>query len=248
MIANSYSDLLPDPIANSYRMMVSLYVHIGETIVAEIPEVDISEIEQKIENLIDRSIGVKPTKTWDATKIIDLSKIDLSQIRTSFEKGRKTTEAEKLRNIVNQKLAELLRKNKYRIDFQERLEKLVDAYNNGSLNLEQYFEELTKFFNNLQEEEQRHVREGLSEEELVVFDILTKPEPKISKSQETQVKKIAQKLLETLKEQKLVIDWKKKVRTRADVQLTIEDVLWEGLPKPRARFCRCHPFSCLLHP
>jgi len=36
--------------------------------------------------------------------------------------------------------------------------------------------------------------------------------------------------LEKLKEQKLVLDWKK--RTRADVQLTIEDILFEKLPEP----------------
>ena len=34
-----------------------------------------------------------------------------------------------------------------------------------------------------------------------------------------------------LKEQKLVLDWKKKVPMRADVQLTIEDTLWEKLPE-----------------
>jgi type I restriction enzyme R subunit len=35
-----------------------------------------------------------------------------------------------------------------------------------------------------------------------------------------------------LKEQKFVLDWKKKTRTRADVQVTIEDILWERLPEP----------------
>jgi len=29
----------------------------------------------------------------------------------------------------------------------------------------------------------------------------------------------------------LVLDWKKKVPMRADVQLTIEDMLWEELPE-----------------
>jgi hypothetical protein len=46
-------------------------------------------------------------------------------------------------------------------------------------------------------------------------------------------KKLAKKLLETLKEQKLVLDWKKRTQTRADVELTIEDYLWERLPNSK---------------
>ena len=29
-----------------------------------------------------------------------------------------------------------------------------------------------------------------------------------------------------------MLDWKKKTRTRADVQVTIEDILWDKLPTP----------------
>ena len=232
LVVNSYTDLLPHPKANNFRNVVSLYVVIGETIASEIPDIDISDIERKIEDLIDRSIAVKPYAPKKEIKIIDLSKIDLTQIRTSYEKGRKRTEAEKLRSIINSKLAELLRKNKYRIDFQERLEKIVEEYNLGSINIEEYFQQLTKLISDLQEEEKRHIKEGLTEEELAVFDILTKPTPKLFKKEKQLVKSIAKVLLETLKEQKLVLDWKKRTRTRADVQITIEDILWDRLPEP----------------
>jgi hypothetical protein len=33
--------------------------------------------------------------------------------------------------------------------------------------------------------------------------------------------------------QKLVLDWKKRTRTRADVQVTIEDILYKKLPEPK---------------
>jgi type I restriction enzyme R subunit len=69
----------------------------------------------------------------------------------------------------------------------------------------------------LLEEEQRHIKEGLSEEELAVFDILTRPIPKLTKKEEQLVKTLSHELLERLKEQKLVLDWKKRTRTRADV-------------------------------
>ena len=119
-------------------------------------------------------------------------------------------EAEKLHSIINRKLAELLRKNRYRIDFQERLEKIIDDYNMGSINIEQYFQRLTKLINDLQEEEKRHIKEGLTEEEIAVFDILIKPKSKLTKKKEQQIKTIAKELLEKLKEQKSVLDWKKK--------------------------------------
>lgn len=232
LIVNSYTDLLPDPKANKYRLIVSLYVVIGETIASEIPDIDIGDIERKIGDLIDRSIAVKPYTPSKTTQPIDLSKIDFAQIQISYKKGHKRTEAEKLRSIINRKLAELLRQNRYRIDFQERLERIVYDYNSGSINVEQYFQQLTKLINDLQEEEKRHIKEGLTEEELAVFDILTKPKPNLTKKEEQQVKIIARKLLETLTEQKLVLDWKKRTRTRAEVQITIEDMLWKGLPEP----------------
>jgi len=233
LVVDSYTDLLPDPRANNYRQLVSLYVVIGETIAKDVPEIDLSDIEKKIGDLIDRSIAVKPYSPVESTKPIDLSKIDLAQIQTSYKEGRRRTEAEKLRSIINRKLAELLRENRYRIDFQERLERIVDSYNMGSINIEEYFQQLTKLVDDLQEEEQRHIRECLTEEELTVFDILTKPTPKLAGKEEQQVKTTAREILETLKEQKLVLDWKKRTRTRADVQVTIEDILYRKLPGPK---------------
>jgi hypothetical protein len=51
------------------------------------------------------------------------------------------------------------------------------------------------------EEERRAAGEGLSEDELAVFDLLTKPKPKLSKAQEVAVKKVARELLEKLQDQ-----------------------------------------------
>ena len=232
LIANSYSDLLPDTRAEAFREIVSVYVVLGETIAGMIPEIDISEIERKIGDLIDRSIAVKPYTPAKAEATIDLSKIDLSQIQVSFDQGLKRTEAEKLRSIINRKLAELLRQNRYRIDFQERLEKIVNDYNAGTKNIEEHFAELTKFISDLQEEEKRHLKEGLTEEELALFDILTKPSLKLTKKEDQEVKNAAKILLDKLKEQKLVLDWKKRTQTRADVQITIEDILFQKLPDP----------------
>jgi len=43
----------------------------------------------------------------------------------------------------------------------------------------------------LNDEQERHVRERLSDEELVVFDILTRPAPDLAPEERAEVKKIA---------------------------------------------------------
>ena len=63
-----------------------------------------------------------------------------------------------------------------------------------------------------------------------LFDILTKPEFDITDKEKAKVKKVARMLLQTLKETKLVLDWQKKQRTRADVYTTVKTVLDE-LPR-----------------
>ena len=80
-------------------------------------------------------------------------------------------------------------------------------------------------------EEQRHIAENLAEEELAVFDLLTKPGLSLSAQEQKQVKQVARELLETLKREKLVLDWRKRQQTRAQVKVTIEECLDRGLPE-----------------
>lgn len=86
---------------------------------------------------------------------------------------------------------------------------------------ESFFKELMAFAQDLTEEEQRAARENLSEEELAIFDLLTQPEPKLTDKEKDQVKKVAKELLAKLKAEKLVLDWKLKTQTKADVEKTI---------------------------
>lgn len=82
----------------------------------------------------------------------------------------------------------------------------------------------------LNDEQQRHVREAMSEEEPVIFDILTRPAPELSPQERAQVKKVAKQLLDRLKDL-LVIDWRKKSNARSQLKLSIEDTLDTGLPQ-----------------
>lgn len=87
------------------------------------------------------------------------------------------------------------------------------------------------FAQKLNEEEKRGIAENLTEEELVLFDLLTKPDVKLTRQEEIEVKKAAKSLLESLKKEKLVLDWRKRQTTRAMVRYTIETVLNDQLPR-----------------
>lgn len=94
---------------------------------------------------------------------------------------------------------------------------------------------LTEFAKNLSGEEQRAIKEQLSEEELALFDILTKPEMHLTDKERKEVKKVAHELLETLKQEKLVLDWRKRQQSRAKVRLTVEQLLADRLPEKYTR-------------
>ena len=159
-----------------------------------------------------------------------MSKTDFDALKQKFEKGRKPIELQKLRAQVAQKLLQMVRLNRTRMNFLEEFQKMIDEYNAGASNLETLFDRLMAFTKRLSEEEKRGIAEQLTEEELVIFDLLTKPDMKLSKTEEIEVKKVARELLETLKKEKLVLDWKKRQTTRAAVRYTVETVL-DHLPR-----------------
>src|ERR1035437_2121428 len=107
---------------------------------------------------------------------------------------------------------------------------MIDDYNSSAANIETFFARLMAFTQKLSEEDKRAISEELTEEELTIFDLLTKPKVLLSKSEEREVKKVARELLQKLKSEKLVLDWKKRQATRANVRVTIDMVLDE-LPR-----------------
>ena len=162
---------------------------------------------------------------------MDLSKIDFALLAKRFKvSGHKNTDLEVLKTAIRAQLEKLIRLNKTRADFLHKFEELIESYNAGSRNIEDLFQELLKLSRSLSEEQQRHVRENMSEEELVIFDILTRPAPELSPEERAEVKKVARELLAKLKEL-IVINWRQKSMARSQLKLGIEDVLDKGLPR-----------------
>jgi type I restriction enzyme R subunit len=115
--------------------------------------------------------------------------------------------------------------NKTRINYLEKFQKMIDEYNLGSRNQEVFFQELLKFYSKLETEDKRKISENLTDEELAVFDLLTKTEVELTKPEIQEVKQVAKELLETLKKEKLVLDWRKRQQTKSLVEVTIREIL-----------------------
>ena len=93
----------------------------------------------------------------------------------------------------------------------------------------EYLRRLANLSLDLSEEEQRAVLEGMSEDELAIFDLLTQPEPELTEEELAVVKAGAKRLLEHLHD-KLVLDWRRKAAATANVKTAIKDVLDKELP------------------
>jgi type I restriction enzyme R subunit len=232
-VARLYKAVMPDPVIPLLAPKAQLIAELAKTIRAQKDPVNITEVMEKISGVLDHSI-VTTVKEEPGTpaKTIDLSKIDFGALAKKFEKSKaKNIEAQQLRALIERKLDNLIRLNASRYDFLDRFQKMIEAYNSGALSIEQLFAELVTFTKDLSEEEERHLRENISEEELAVFDILTRPGPDLTPMETEAIKKVCKDLLAKLKTEKLVLAWRTKRTTRAAVRVEIEKMLDSGLPE-----------------
>jgi type I restriction enzyme R subunit len=220
-VTNAYKALLPDERAAPYLKPVAVFHLLAEAVRAKLGPVDISAIQARIAELLDEKLeGVAiltPIVEGEGTQgRVDLSGIDFEKLAKLFEKSPKVA-AQRLREEAEDKVKKMAEANPTRVALVEKLEKLVAEYNAGSIDVEKFFEKLKEFVATLGEEQERAVREGLSEEELTIFDLLTTPEPKLTRAQEVEVKCVARELLQKLHTLVSVIDWTRGQETRGAV-------------------------------
>jgi type I restriction enzyme R subunit len=235
LVGTLYRAVKPDPSALEFAQRVAGIATLAAAIRAKLNPnpPDISTIMGQIGGLLDESITGLTIRSA-GPPAIDLSKINFEALAQRFKESKhKNTDLEALKAAIRAKLDKLVRLNRTRTDFAEKFEALIESYNAGSRNIEQLFDDLLRLSNSLSDEEARHVRENLTEEELVIFDILTRPAPELSAEERDEVKKVAKDLLSRL-EQLLVLNWRQKSAARSALKLTIEDTLDEGLPRAYA--------------
>ena len=232
LVRTLYQAVKPDPAAIAFSERVACIAAIAEAIRGKLNPVapDISTIMQGIGRLLDESITGHAIRE-SGSPVLDLSKINFKALSDRFRQSKhRNTDLEMLKAAINAKLENMIRLNRTRADFAGKFEELIASYNAGSRSIEDLFDELLKLSLSLSDEEQRHVRENMNEEELVIFDILTRPAPELNTDERSEVKKVARELLVKIKGL-LVLNWRQKTEARSRLKLTIEDALDQGLPR-----------------
>ena len=239
-VVRAYKAVLPDERAAPYLGSVAAIHTLSDAVKAKLGPADISAVSARIAALLDEKIeGVAiltPIVEGDrAEGRVDLSDIDFEKLTTLFAATPKTASA-KLREATEEKAAKMAEQNPTRQRLVERLEELVATYNAGSIDVEAFFEALKAFVRRLDEEETRAAREGLNEEELAIFDLLTKPAPVLTKAQEIEVKRVARELLEKLRVLVAGIDWLRGRQSRAavlsEIRFKLNELPEEPYPEP----------------
>jgi len=197
---------------------------------------DVSDLLKELHRIVNQVIRTQGPGEDEAEGLtFDLSHIDMEKLRDEFAKKvrRKATVIQDIREIVEQKLAEMLSRNPTRMNYQQKYEDIVAVYNGEKdrTNIEETFRRLTELMNELDVEQKRAVEEGLSEDELAVFDLLKKED--LGKAERERVKQASRDLITSIKARLASLDhfWEKE-QTKADVEIFILDEIYSSLPAP----------------
>lgn len=199
---------------------------------------EIEKARKEIDELLDRSVlGNKDLENSKVSitdyKEINLGNLDYEKLREEFpKKTYKNSEFTDLKEFMELKLKQMIATNKTRGNFLEDFQKIIDEYNDGSIEVEDAFEELIKQYQKFDEEMQRYIKEGFeSEEELEIYDLLKKD--KLTKKEEKEVKKAARNLLKTFSDKRrelFIFNWNNDRQQKEKVESTINDILNQELP------------------
>lgn len=244
-ITSLYEACKPEIVSRgNWRPLVPAFQYLRGIVDSLIENDSPEDTKKKISELLDQSVitanennfakdegakftGIKKGISWN------FANINFDKLTEEFQLCKhKNIEITDLRAFIQKKLDDLLTQNRTRISFAQKFQEIIDRYNAGGSTTENYFDELLKFANSLNEEETRSKKEDMSEDELELFDLLKKE--KMTKAEEQKVKLAAKKLLDRLTKEKpkvLIQDWFKDSQSQKIVKSTIEEILDSNLPE-----------------
>lgn len=224
---------------------LSIIFYLDDMFRAVVRDINIDRAKIELDKTLDLSVKASSISEEDKSgdygiktmKTLSLAEIKTEDVRRKIQESPyKNIEIEELRAFIEEKLEKLLENNKTRINFSEKYKEIIDKYNAGNSSNENYYEDLVDFIDELKEEDERKVKEGLTEEELELYDLLKKDN--LTKKEEEQVKLSAKKLYQAIiKEdsETKVVDWYKDEQPRRKVRLRVEKVLDDFLPDSYGR-------------
>ena len=197
---------------------------------------DVTELLKELHRIVNEAIRTRDPGSDQAEDLtLDLSEIDVDKLREEFASkvDHKATALRDLREVIEEKLAQMLAHNPSRMDYQRKYEEIVADYNREKdrVTIEETFRRLTELVAELDAEQRRAVEEGLSEDELAIFDVLKKDS--LGKAERERVKQASRDLLASIEARLRELDrfWEKE-QTKAEVKVLILNEVHENLPTP----------------
>jgi len=240
-----YEACKPEIFKEKSRPLVAVIQYLRGVIDMYVEQADIDSVTQKIADLLDESVVVDNAEKFQAREhqaeyqIVqkgetwDLSKINFETLKEEFGKAKyKNIKIAEMRRFIEDKLHKMMEQNHTRTDFAQKFQEIIDKYNVGGSSTENYYNDLMKFSEGMKEEDERHVREGLTEEELELYDTLKKDN--LTEAENQKVKLASKHLIVRLLDEHpkvLVQDWWKDGQTQRTVKNAIEEILDKDLPK-----------------
>ena len=235
-VFNRFKALLVEPSAWAYAERHDNIEAIYKKLTERRDTADVTELLKELHRIVNEAIRTQaPGEDQAEGLTFDLSKIDLDKLRDEFSKKvrRKATALQDIRDIVEQKLADMLARNPMRMDFQVKYEGIVADYNSEKdrTTIEETFRRLVELVRSLDAEQERAARENLSDEELAVFDLLKRDD--LTKADRERVKQASREMLNSIKARLAELDrfWEKE-QTKGEVEAFILDEVFIKLPSP----------------
>jgi type I restriction enzyme R subunit len=197
---------------------------------------DITDLLKELHRIVNEAIRTaKMGEDQLDSKLYDMSQIDLEKLRNEFNRRvkRKAAAIQDIRQIVENKLAQMLANNPLRMDYYRKYSEIVADYNREKdrVTIEETFARLMDLANSLNAEQNRAAQEGLNEDELALFDLLKKEN--LSQAERERVKQASQSLLDSIRKLIAPLErWTEKEQTQAEVEVFILGHVFEKLPTP----------------
>ncbi|MBK6572324.1 MAG: type I restriction endonuclease subunit R [Saprospiraceae bacterium] len=235
-VFKKYKALQPHKVLNQYAPRKNAIDVVYTAIEDNIESADVAEIMRKIQNVVDESIeNMVAESGHNESKIIDLSGLDFDLLEQYFLKTKnKNAAVQSLKDKIEKQLKQMVERNPLTVDYYKRYQEIIEEYNRGKdeVVIKETFRKLIELVNSYSEEEADTKREGLTDEQKAIFDILRHGK-KLEEKEKNEIKKISVELLEELKKEKLkVAQWSDKSVTAAAVFNTVSKTLFETLPYP----------------
>jgi type I restriction enzyme R subunit len=198
---------------------------------------DVTELLKELHRIVNEAIRTHTVAADPAAegKFYDLSSIDLEKLRDEFAKKirRKATALQDIKELVEQKLAQMLKRNPRLMDYYKRYQEIIADYNREKdrVTIEETFARLADLAASLDAEQHKAVEEGLTEEEYALFSLLLKKD--LSKTDRERLKLGSRDLLQELQRLLAPLEqWTQKEQTQAEVEVFILDHIYQMLPSP----------------